>query len=84
MKRHGSQFDTMREARRDSRIAWIIGAIIALGVFGFNERASIVEAYENVALALAPSSERASVYGERHFDAGRPALYDIARAAYFY
>ncbi|KKW45831.1 hypothetical protein A3C21_02925 [Candidatus Kaiserbacteria bacterium RIFCSPHIGHO2_02_FULL_59_21] len=72
-----------REAGRRSRIAFAaFGAIVLLIFLGNFDRAIFL--YERAALALAPSSERASAYGERHFDAERPAFYDIARAEYFY
>ena len=42
--------------------------------------ASIGQTYEDVALFVAPSAERAYAYGSLHFDARSPYNYDIVRA----
>lgn len=59
-----------------------VGAILTLAVVLWWPQALSV--YENVAFALAPSVERASAYGARHFSASNTRLYDIVRAEYFY
>src|SRR3989344_5025170 len=44
----------------------------------------IVDRYEDVAYATAPSASRAFEYGERHFNTGDSDAYDIDRAEYFF
>jgi len=66
-----------------ARRGWI-ALLILVALYGIGGFSFFRTMYENAAFALAPSAERASAYGERHFDAERPAFYDIARAEYFY
>ena len=62
-----------------------VGGILLVLVIGIgNFHAPLARAYEDVAFAVNPSAERAFDYGERHFSATDPAMYDIDRAEYFF
>jgi tetratricopeptide (TPR) repeat protein len=47
-------------------------------------RIFFLERYEDVSFALHPSAQKAYAYGDRHFDALQPQLYDLSRATYFF
>lgn len=62
--------------------------IVLFGVVGITAYPSILSAvvggYEDVSLTLFPSAPRAYAYGERHFSASYPGMYDVTRAEYFF
>src|SRR5262245_5031019 len=67
---------------------YLLATLAVLSVFALAETDRLyyfaVYAYEQVSFAYAPSAEKALEFGERHFSAGKKALYDIDRADFFF
>ena len=59
-----------------------IAAVVVL--FALMYSPSVKGVYENAALFIDPSAERAFSYGGAHFDASHPDMYDLDRATYFF
>lgn len=62
----------------------ILLALAALSVFAVVYNNSFTNVYEKVTHTLMPSPERSFRYGNRHFDATHPSVYDIKLAKYYF
>src|ERR1051326_5399254 len=64
---------------------WGFGILIAAFVVVGSSHVELFDSVrEDITMWLMPSAERAFAYGERHFDATNPALYDVRRANSFF
>ncbi len=78
----------MIDAHRERLLPAIVVAFAIFGVIGITARYTIlhavVEGYEDVSLSLLPSASRAYAYGEGHFSASYPDMYNINRAEHLF
>src|SRR3989344_6627786 len=76
---------TFRKSLGLTTVAWLLLVVFVAFVVNFNALARAALAVEeSFRMYVAPSAERAYAYGNRHFDARHPLLYDIVRAERFY
>jgi len=67
-------------------VLWPVLCIAALAAAFFWQPLYVdaVDGYEDIVFAIAPSAPRAFAYGERHFSASSPLLYDLPRAERYF
>lgn len=62
----------------------VLALFFSVWVYSVDEWNAPMNFYEDVSFSIAPSAEKASLYGHRHFQSSQGSAYDVERAKYFY